>query len=49
MSDSIVHSSYARFDADGLELVVNTSTGMAYASIRATARMLEIDPGTLYF
>jgi hypothetical protein len=39
--------SYERFESDGLELVVNTSTGLAYASIRATARMLETDESNL--
>jgi PII-like signaling protein len=32
---------FERFDSNGLELVVDTSTGKAYASISATARMLE--------
>jgi phage antirepressor YoqD-like protein len=40
MSPAIV-SDFVCFNDDGLELVVNTSTGLAYASARATARMLE--------
>jgi phage antirepressor YoqD-like protein len=47
MTNSIVHSNFVRFDADGLELVVETSTGKAYASISATARMLETPETTV--
>jgi phage antirepressor YoqD-like protein len=36
-------TNFERFDADGLELVVNTTTGLAYASISATARMLNLE------
>jgi phage antirepressor YoqD-like protein len=46
MTSSIV-SDFACFNADGLELVVNTSTGLAYASVSAAARMLEISKSTV--
>jgi Phage antirepressor protein KilAC domain len=35
---------YQSFNQDGLELVINTATGEAFASQRATARMLGVDP-----
>jgi hypothetical protein len=38
---------YQSFNTDGLELVVNTSTGEAYASKRAAARMLGVDHTTV--
>ncbi len=47
MSTNIVPSNYVRFDSEGLELIVDTSTGKAYASISATARMLETNKGTI--
>jgi phage antirepressor YoqD-like protein len=47
MTTNIVPSNFVRFDADGLELVVDTSTGKAYASISATARMLETARSTV--
>jgi phage antirepressor YoqD-like protein len=47
MTNSIVPSNFVRFDSEGLELVVDTTTGKAYASISATARMLEIDASNL--
>ena len=34
---------FVRFDSECLELVVNTSNGKGYASISATARMLEVE------
>lgn len=40
-------SNFERFDRDGLELVVDTATGKAYASKRAAARMLGIDEKTV--
>jgi phage antirepressor YoqD-like protein len=40
-------TNFERFDNDGLELFVNTTTGMAYASKRATARMLGVDAKTV--
>ena len=40
-------SKFERFDNNGLELVVNTDTGLAYASKRATARMLGVDEKTV--
>jgi phage antirepressor YoqD-like protein len=46
MNNSIVPSNFVRFDADGLELVVDTSTCKAYASLSAAARMLEIPKST---
>jgi hypothetical protein len=46
MTNSIVPT-YERFDANGLELVVDTSTGKAYASIRAASRMLEAPESTI--
>jgi phage antirepressor YoqD-like protein len=46
MSHSIVPN-FVRFDSEGLELVVDTTTGKAYASKRATARMLEVDEKTV--
>jgi hypothetical protein len=36
-----------RFEADGLEFIVETSKGLAYASKRATARMLGVDEKTV--
>lgn len=47
MTDIIVQSNFVRFDSEGLELVVDTATGKAYASISATARMLEISKSTV--
>lgn len=38
---------FERFDSNGLELVVDTSTGKAYASLSATARMLETHKETI--
>jgi phage antirepressor YoqD-like protein len=46
MSNNIVPN-FVRFDSEGLELVVDTITGNAYASKSATARMLEIDEKTV--
>ncbi len=40
MSDIV--AKYERFDSDGLELVVDTASGKAYASLSAAARMLGI-------
>ncbi len=40
MSDIV--AKYERFDSDGLELVVDTVSGKAYASLSAAARMLGI-------
>ncbi len=40
------NGNYERFDRDGLELIVNTDTGMAYASVSAVARMLKISKST---
>lgn len=37
---------FVRFDSEGLELVVNTDTGLAYATVSAVARMLEISKST---
>jgi hypothetical protein len=39
--------SLVRFDRDGLELFVDESTGRAYASIRATARMVGKGESTI--
>lgn len=39
--------SYARFESNGLELVVNTSTSQAYATISAISRMLDISKSTV--
>jgi len=39
--------SLTRFDRDGLELFVDEATGRAYASIRATARMVGKDSSTI--
>jgi phage antirepressor YoqD-like protein len=47
MDNNSIASNFERFDADGLELVVNTDTGLAYASISAAARMLEVDRSTV--
>lgn len=47
MADSIVPSNFVRFDSEGLELVVDTSNGKAYASISATARMLGVSKSTV--
>lgn len=47
MTTSIVPSNFVRFDSDGLELVVDTTNGKAYASISATARMLETARSTI--
>ena len=47
MTNNIVPSNYVRFDSEGLELVVDTFTGKAYASKRATARMLGVDEKTI--
>jgi hypothetical protein len=38
---------YQSFSQDGLELVINIATGGAFASQRATARMLEVDEATI--
>lgn len=46
MTSNIV-SNFVRFDSEDLELVVDTATGLAYASIRATARMLETPESTI--
>jgi phage antirepressor YoqD-like protein len=46
MTNSIVPN-FVRFDSQGLELVVDTTTSKAYASKRATARMLEVDEKTV--
>lgn len=46
MSPAIV-SDFVCFNDDGLELVVNTTTGLAYASISAAARMLETPRRTI--
>jgi phage antirepressor YoqD-like protein len=46
MTSNIVPN-FVRFDSEGLELVVNTTTGKAYASISATARMLETPRQTI--
>jgi phage antirepressor YoqD-like protein len=46
MSPAIV-SDFVCFNDDGLELVVNTSTGLAYASVSAAARMLETPRRTI--
>lgn len=46
MPTAIVQN-FVRFDRDGLELIVETSSGLAYASISATARMLETDESNL--
>ncbi len=35
---------YERFESDGLQLVVNNTTGIAYASTSATAKMLGLEP-----
>ncbi len=32
---------------DGLEFQIDTATGLAYASVRATERMLDVAPGTI--
>jgi phage antirepressor YoqD-like protein len=45
MSNAIV-SDFACFNSDGLELVVNTNTGLAYASVSSAARMLEVSKST---
>ena len=47
MTSNIVSSNFVRFDSQGLELVVDTGTGKAYASVSATARMLEISKSTV--
>jgi hypothetical protein len=48
MSDTNIVPSFEQFKSDdGLELVVNITTGLAYASISATARMLGIDRSNL--
>jgi phage antirepressor YoqD-like protein len=49
MSDSQnqLTDTFESFTPDGLELVVNTTTGMAYASISATARMLNKPESTV--
>ena len=39
--------SLTRFDQDGLELFVDEKTGLAYASIRGTARMVGKAPSTI--
>jgi hypothetical protein len=39
--------SLVRFDRDGLELFIDEATGRAYASIRATARMVGKDSSTI--
>jgi phage antirepressor YoqD-like protein len=46
MTSNIVPN-FVRFDSEGLELVVETTTGKAYASLSATARMLEISKSTV--
>lgn len=46
MAENIL-SNFERFDRDGLELVVDTATGLAYASISAAARMIGIDRSNL--
>lgn len=40
-------SVYERFESNGLELLVNTNTGKAYASISAAARMLDRNESTI--
>jgi phage antirepressor YoqD-like protein len=40
-------SKFERFDNNGLELVVNTDTGLAYASKKAAARMLGVTKETV--
>ena len=47
MTSNIVPSNFVRFDSEGLELVVDTTNGKAYASISATARMLETPRSTI--
>jgi hypothetical protein len=47
MANSIVPSNFLRFDSDGLELVVNSETGKAYASISAASRMLGVSKQAL--
>lgn len=46
MTNSIV-SNFVPYNNDGLQLFVDTTTGLAYASIRSMARMLGINPGTV--
>jgi hypothetical protein len=47
MDNNIVPSNFVRFDSEGLELVVNTDTGLAYATIRGAARMLDRGESTI--
>jgi transposase-like protein len=46
MANSIVPI-YERFDRDGLELIIDTATGLAYATVSAIARMLGVNKGTI--
>jgi hypothetical protein len=40
-------SNLTRYDNDGLELVINTVTGEAFASISAVARMTDKNESTI--
>jgi hypothetical protein len=44
MAKNIVQTSLARYDNDGLELIVDQSNGAVFASQRALARMCEVTP-----
>jgi hypothetical protein len=44
MAKNIVQTSLARYDNDGLELIVDQSNGAVFASLRALARMCGVHP-----